>query len=260
MIGGFWTNPGGGGTSDLVLGTTSTTAHRGDRGNEAWTHSQNASLHSNWKSITDFNTQATGTSTIEVTADKTADLLPGRCLKYKVSGIDYYGIAKSLIFDDPNWTLTINGAPLTTGPGDLEGLWYTSIPAIVRGFIFNGAFATVSSVTLIDNFLNMPGGFPWDEPKAHFVGMRVGTRHNDKGAPTTDALINATIDGSTVFSSGIEIPNGGFVTTGVNIITTNYTIAREQRFEITVTKATGGTPNYDANTLFIFPFFVLELN
>jgi len=285
MIGSFWTIPITGGTSDLVLGTTSTTAFRGDYGQDAYNHSQSehapvdaeANVNPDWDAqlgdaqilnkptsmypdywipITDFNDQAVSDHEIAMTADKTSILLPGRYLKYKLSDIYYYGSVEACVSDK----LTIAGVPLTTGVGDLTELYYTTFQMPSLSFIFNGMFAITATTTLINDFINLPGGWSWQGSKAHCVGMTIATLHNDFGSPVTDALINMSIGGLTVFDSPLEVPNGDYLSTGVTVIPANCIINRGDKIEVSVAIATGGTPQFNANTLTLIPNFIPELD
>jgi len=141
---------------------------------------------------TDFNDQAPSTSTITMVTDQTANIKPGMALKYKVSGVEYYGICTAIT----STLLTIGGIALTTGDGDLTELSYCDLPNSTEVLVFTipGAFADNLSSLLQDDLL-MKGGFYWRKSEAYLVNVACICTDKDSGTVTSEAKINIDTGG-----------------------------------------------------------------
>ncbi len=207
-----------------------------------------------WNSVSEFTTTAASTSTITITSDMTGSIYPGMGIKFKLSGSYYFAIVAAITSN----LLTIAGAPLTTGAGDLEELYYTVIPSIQKEFVITGAFADATNTTLLATDLLITGGFKWKGAKAYLVNMEISTGQDDSSASTQPTL-NATIAGTNVFSTALTIPDGAYTETAVAVTTANYDINESEILELSVVAAIT-TPANDAMDLFCILTFVPELS
>lgn len=181
-----------------------------------------------------WDDQPASTSTITMDADLTAWLGAGVPVKFKLSGSYYYGIITTMAAG----LMTIAGAPLTTGDGDLEEL-YVGDPRKVHVFSFHvaGEFADGAETGLLASDAKQP--FDWELPAACLVKFRV---YADTADNTPD--INVTVAGSAVCTSngndGLTLAAAQtWYTTVVDINTTNYSIAYDEAVEIATTAGAG---------------------
>jgi hypothetical protein len=187
---------------------------------------------------TDWNDQAPSTSTITMSADRTADIRPGSPIKFTLSGTTYYAICTAITSN----LLTIAGAPLTTGDGDLQALWFGPTNKVDQiDILIDGQFADAADSTLIANDLN--SAMRWFKGEAYIVQVNHIVGQEDSGA--TNPNINVTVDGSDVITSDDAVANS-WQNTVVDINTSNYQLSRLSDIEITSDAA--GT-NDDASDL-----------
>ena len=214
---------------------------------------------SKWTQLTkdtDFNDQAASTSTITMVTDQTANILPGMAIKFKLSGSYYYAICTAITSN----LLTIAGAPLTTGDGDLTELYYCDLPDAVHveEIVINGAFADNTTSTLIEDDLLLKGGIYWKRSKAYCVQMAIICTDLDSGTVTTEAQLNAKINASDLFSSDLTV-NTTLVNSVVNVNTSNYDINYGETIELELAVlASGASPNNDAINLTVYLTFVTQ--
>ena len=214
-------------------------------------------IHENsaWHAITAFNDQAASTSTITMTSDQTATIKAGCGIRFKLSGSYYYAICTAITSN----LMTIAGAPLTTGDGDLTELYWTHIPAISKPFKIDGAFADATNTTgLLASDVNIVGGYQWEHGRAYFVRLNASC-YNDTGSPTTQATLNVKIGSNSVLSTALTIPDGIWTGSGVVANPSYYIINNGDILELTVTAASGGTPNNDAKDLTAILVFIPEM-
>ena len=185
---------------------------------------------------THWDDQAASTSTITMNADLTAWLKPGVPVKFKLSGTTYYGILTAVAAG----LLTIAGAPLTTGDGDLEEL-YVGSPSKVHVVKFHvaGEYGDGAVATLLATDAKAP--FEWELPPAYLVKFRA---YSDTDGDTTDPIVNVMVAGSAVSTSntndGLEMTAAQtWYSTVVDISTTNYSIAYDESVEISTTAGAG---------------------
>lgn len=211
--------------------------------------------NSTWHVITGFNDQPASTSTITMSSDLTATIKAGVGIKFKLSGSYYYAICAAIT----NSLMTIAGAPLTTGDGDLTELYWTHIPPVVLSFLDSGAFADAADTALLENDLLMKGGYKWFGGKSYLVLMGISTKNDDSGA-TTQPAINVKIAGSDALSTALTIPDGVYTQSVVMITTANYDVNYGEAIELSVSAASGGTPANDAKDLTAILVFILEMS
>ena len=202
-----------------------------------------------------WNDQAASTSTITMNHDFTAIIQKGMAIKFKLSGSYYYAICSNIA----SALLTIAGAPLTTGDGDLEELYYSPFTNQVEElrFTVTGSYADGATSTLLEADLKIKGGYAWKKPKAYCVNQAVIHTADDTGTPVTEPTVTAMINSAALLSSEDEVATT-LQNSVVEITTANYDINYEETIEIKVTQASGGAPNNDASDLTVFLTFVYE--
>ena len=211
---------------------------------------------SSWIAITAFNDQPASTSTITMTSDQTATIKAGVGIRFKLSGSYYHAICTAITSN----LMTIAGAPLTTGDGDLTELYWTHIQPIQIPYIDSGAFADATDTALLEHDLNMTGGYKWFGGKAYLVLLGISTKGNDTGAGvTTQPAVNVKIAGSDVLSTALTIPDGVYTQSVVAITTANYDVNYGEAIELSVSAASGGTPANDAKDLTAILVFIPEM-
>lgn len=212
---------------------------------------------SKWTQLTkdtDFNDQAASTSTITMVTDQTAVILPGMAIKFKLSGTYYYAVCTAITSS----LLTIAGAALTTGDGDLTELYYCDLPDSVHTeiVVINGAFADDTTTTLIEDDLLLNDGIYWRRSKAYCVQMAIIATDLDSGTVTTEAKLNVKINGNDLLSSDLTVDET-LQNTVVEVNTANYDINFGETIELELaTKASGTSPNDDALNLTVYLIFV----
>jgi len=192
-------------------------------------------LRDGWFPLTEdthWADQAASTSTITMNADLTTVIPVGTPVKFKLSGSYYYAIVTALAAG----LLTLAGAPLTTGDGDLEELWIGD-PGKVHHIHLHvaGAYADAANTTLLLTDAKNP--HEWNGPAAALVQFRAYTN-----VETNNPKINVSVAGSAVgtanTNTGLNMAAAQtWYSTVVDLNTTNYTIARDEAFEVTTTEA-----------------------
>jgi hypothetical protein len=183
--------------------------------------------------------------------DQTAILKPGRAIKFKLSGTVYYAIATAVASN----LLTIAGAPLTTGAGDLEELYYSPLPDMVETMWIPipGVFAAAANTTMLASHLNT--AIKWNGAPAYLVKISAIVKSVDTGA--NQPRVNVDIAGANPVSTsntnaGIS-PDTSWVDAVVDINTTHYDIVYGDSIELR-TDANGS--NDDASDLTMLLTFV----
>lgn len=278
----------------LILGETSITAYRGDRGKTAYDHSQTAHAPSTaqentvdsvagktgvvtldksdvglgnvdntadsakpvstaqqtaidkagsyWKEMTGYTATPASTSTITMSSDWTAKVNPGDGLRYTIGGVDFHGICVAIT----STLLTVRGAPLS---GDITNLDYTKIPVIDVAYGIAGEYSGSTIAGMLENYLNISGGWRWKKGKVKFVGLDIASLTDDL---TTQATIQVVIGGSNVLTSELSLPDGGNETkSGVNISTTHYDVNNGDIIDIDLTAGDGGAVDLVATFIFV---------
>ncbi len=202
----------------------------------------------------DFATTAPTTSTITMNIDWTAIIAPGMALRYVLLGTTYYGMVESIAAA----LLTINGAPLSLGAGDLQELYFSYSPGRVKqlDFFIQGNFADGADANLLIN--DMEQAFRWQGAAARIVKISHYADTPDSGA--AQPRVNVTAGGAAVCTSNgnagraIATPSA-WEDTVVDISTANYGVAYEEALEIS-TDANG--TNNDAADLSVSVVLVME--
>lgn len=192
-----------------------------------------------WFALTEdthWDDQPASTSTITMAADLTGWLKAGVPVKFKLSGSYYYAILTAVASN----LLTIAGAPLTTGDGDLEEL-YVGDPRKVHVVPFHiaGEYADGANTTLLATDAKQP--YEWELPPAYLVKFRA---YSDTDGDSTDPKVNVSIGGDKVGTAnsndGLEMTAAQtWYSTVVDINTSNYSIAYDEAVEITTTAGAG---------------------
>lgn len=201
-----------------------------------------------WTPETNFTATPASTSTLTMTADKTATIKVGMGLKYKISSTYYYGIVTAIASN----LLTVAGAPLS---GDVLELYWCPPERIVQvDFFVSGTFADAADTALLNSDVNT--AFEWNLGKAYCVLIRHKVKTDDSGA--NQPRVTISIAGSVV---GTDNTNAGqavaetWTSTVVGINTNNYDINPDEAIEV-VADANGS--NDDAEDLTVSAIFVLE--
>jgi hypothetical protein len=246
-------------TGDLVVGTGANTAGKvviGSAGQvltvvggtAAWAAAAGGGAA--WIQTTAFNDQAASTSTITMTSDLTGSILVGYPIKFKLSGSYYYAVCTAIASN----LLTIAGAPLTTGDGDLTELWYGDFTRVEQVDIaVNGYYEDAANTALILSDLNTV--LLWNKSKAYAVRYKVWSKVHDSHATHGKAtvLINATelntsADGLTIAADAT------WYSTVVDIVTAAYDINNGEAIELSVTKGgTGDAHDLTVSIIFVYP-------
>lgn len=221
-------------SSDLLL----VTSYNGDTTYTSkkitWGNASKALIQ--WTQITSFSTTAASTSTITMTNDLTSVLLVGLPIKFKLSGTYYYAQITASVSN----LLTIRGAPLTTGAGDLTEVYYGS-PDMVQmiHICIPGLFEDATNTALIAS--DLFDAVRWQGPEAYCVGFDFKETTADSGATQPNCNVrwgNNPI--STSNTNAGPLLTASWQSTGIDINTTNYVISWHEALEIECTKGTNG--------------------
>lgn len=198
---------------------------------------------------THWDDQAASTSTITMNADLTAWLKAGMPIKFKLSGTYYYAV----LTISAAGLLTIAGAPLTTGDGDLEEL-YVGDPDRVVQLRLNapGAYAEDASSTLLAAIAKSP--CKWGMGPAHLVRFEVyADTDGDGGHSTVNVMAGAAAISTSNTNNGLEVSAAQtWYATAVDINTTNYVVAFGDAIDLKTLEADG------ADDLTVIATFVLD--
>ena len=173
-------------------------------------------------------------------------------VRYKLSGTYYYGRVKTITSN----LLTIQGAPLTTGAGNLTELAFASSNLVSSMVLFvSGAYASVTSTQLLRDIMRLR--LNWQLPKAYLVYFNA---IQDTNATTTQPKINIRIAGSDVSTNdtnlGVQLSTTLVENPDIAISTANYDINPGEAMEINCTATDAGTTN--AANLTVTLCFVLS--
>jgi hypothetical protein len=200
-----------------------------------------------WSQMTGFTATPANSYTIAMTTDWTSSIVPGMCLKYNIGGTFYYGVVTSII----STAIVIAGAPLT---GSIIALYYAdAIRSIQVDFFISGTFADAPNDTLLET--DMYTAYKWNLPAARLVQIQERVSIDDSGA--TQPKVNISVGGNKVCTSNSSnglVASESWVTSVVDINTTNYVVTKGSVIEIT-TDASG--TNKDAKHLTMSAVFVL---
>jgi len=201
-----------------------------------------------WTAETNFTATPASTSTLTMTADKTATILVGYGLRYTIGGVIYYGIVTAIAAN----LLTIAGAPMGADVTTLSWCDPTRVIQLDIGPV-PGTFADAANTTLIAT--DMRAKLDWNITKAYLVQIRHTVRVDDSGAnqPIVGVSINGVIVNTGNTNTGLAVAET-WVSTVVDINTANYDINRDEAIEI-VTDATGS--NDDAQDLTVSTIWVI---
>lgn len=204
-----------------------------------------------WTAETNFTARPPGTSTITMTADKTATILVGYGLKYTWNGNTYYGIVTAIT----NNLLTIAGAPLSASYDVTALSWcdHTRIEQV--DFFIPGAFSDAANTGLLASDAHTK--FRWGKAKSYMVQISHTVRVDDTNT-ATHALVTLSINGSVIGTSNTnagEAVATTWTSTVVGINVSNYDINFGEAIEV-VTDASGGNDNavdLTVSAVFVMP-------
>lgn len=194
-----------------------------------------------WVPITGFTATPASTSTITMSKDRSAVLIPGTALRYTIGGTTYYGIITAIT----STLITLAGAPLS---GTITALFFSQdlgrviqMPILIPGYYEDATDATLLANDLGQTLL-------WQQGSSHCVRMAMKTRVADS---SSNGVAQAYIGGSALSTSGLTLAGTGWYYTVVDINTTNYKCDFGEDIEIGATKGTGGTAQ-DLSVLLTF--------
>ena len=191
-----------------------------------------------WTKVIDYCYTAV-TSAITMYTDQTSYIKKGYALKYKLTGSSYfYGVCTNITSS----LLTIAGAPLTTGNGDLHELYYSSWPGQTEmvAFVVSGNFATSAITTLLAS--NVLTKVKWDKQTAYLSKISTTVFTGDTGA--SQPIVNVDINGANSVctsnsNSGLTVSQS-WVDSTIDINTLNYDINYGESLEIRTSAGTNG--------------------
>jgi hypothetical protein len=190
---------------------------------------------------TDFATAPASTSTITMNTDQTANVKSGYALKYKIGGVNYYGVATTVAAG--LWTIA--GAPLSGNITELSYSVYAGQTEMVA-IVLPGACLAVALNSLIATTIKTV--VKLDKPTGYVVGISTIVDTDDSGATQPNVnVVNGS--GNPICSSnagaGLTIAET-WVKSVIDINTANYLIANHDNIELS-TDAIGS--NGDASDL-----------
>jgi len=205
---------------------------------------------SSWTAMTPFTRTADSTFTVTDNATNQGIFVAGRPLRYRATASTWrYGIVTGY----SSGTVTIAGAPMTTN--DDDELNYGALSNVVlREFRLDGYFAPVTSTQLLADIMGQWAR--WEHGPAYCVRIVHRVESIDTGAsqPRINAVINGNKVGTANSNAGWDVSATAWVSSAVDISTTNYVVANAQTLEL-FTDANG--TNDDAMTASVQLAFVL---
>jgi hypothetical protein len=214
-----------------------------------WISSTPAASASRWTALANFTATPASTSTITFGTDQTATLKVGMPVKYTISSVVYYGIITAMASN----LMTVAGAPLG---GDVTALSVGNPEMVVELSLFiGGAFAAATDTTAILN--QLAARLIWTKGISHCVQYKINQTVADTG---TENRVNVKLAGNSVGTANtndgldLDATVANWVTSVVDINTSNYTINLLDAIEILITKVGNG----DASNLSVICVFVME--
>lgn len=201
-----------------------------------------------WFKETNFTATPASTSTLTMTADRSAIIKVGCGLKYTIGGTVYYGMVTAITSN----LLTLAGASMG---GDVTALYWCDPSRVVQvDFFVSGSFADAANTALLNSDMNT--AFDWNLGKAYCVCIRHKVKTDDSGAnqPRVTISIAGSVVGTSNSNAGEAVAET-WTSTVVGINASNYDINPDEAIEI-VTDANGS--NDDASNLTVSAIFVLE--
>jgi hypothetical protein len=206
---------------------------------------------SSWTAMTPFTRTADSTFTVTDNGTNQGIFVPGRPLRYRATASTWrYGIVTTYSAG----TVTIAGAPMTTN--DDDELAYAALSNVVmREFRLDGYFAPVASTQLLADIMGQWAR--WEHGTAYLVRVVHRVESIDTGAsqPRLNTVVNGNKVGTANSNNGWDVSGSAWVSSAVDISTTNYVVANAQALELS-TDANG--TNDDAMTASVQLVFVLE--
>jgi hypothetical protein len=200
-----------------------------------------------WKKLEGgYTATPASTSSVTMTSDRTASILPGMSLRYVISGTTtYYGRVQAITSD----LLTVNGPPLSA---TITSLSYDG--GVVREIIIiiPGLYEDATNLTLIAS--DLKSQFIWRLPTSYLVKYWVYSRLHDTGQ---HGVVSVKINGANVnmISTNLTIAADAVeYSTVVDLDSAYYDINTLEAIEIKATRASGG--NGDAEDLTVGMIFV----
>jgi len=185
--------------------------------------------------------------------NQTSVIFPNMPVRYKLSGTYYYGRVKTITSN----LLTIQGAPLTTGAGNLTELAFASSNmAVTMIFTASGSYGTMLSTQLMRDVMKFRTN--WQLPTAYLVYFNAVHETN---ATTTQPKINIRLHGADDVSSndsslGIQLSTSLVENPDIAINTAKYNIGPGDSVDVNLTAVDAGATN--AANLTVTLYFVLS--
>lgn len=192
-------------------------------------------LRDGWFPLTEdthWDDQPPSTSTITLNSDLTGWLNVGTPVKFVLSGTTHYALLDTLTSS----LMTLVGAPLTTGDGDLEELYVgdTDKVEIVHLHVA-GNFDDGADAELLVNDEKAP--YEWPGPEGRVVHFRA---YNDAASTGTKPKVNVRVDGHALCTAnsgdGLELDAAQtWYATQVDLDVGNYEIAYGSDLDLSTT-------------------------
>lgn len=193
-----------------------------------------------------YNSTPASTSTLTMTANRTAVIKVGTPLKYYIGGTAYYGIVTAITSN----LLTIAGAPLSS---TIQYLMLGTPEMVAQvDYLISGIFDDAASSTLIQT--KQKSRSYWRGRPAYLVKIGHLASTADSGtAPKVTASLGGSVVGTDNSNTGLAVGTS-LSNTVVGINTSNYKVEDGEEIELKTTE--GGSK--DATYLTVFLTFVSE--
>lgn len=187
----------------------------------------------------------------QITFSDTTGLYPGMALRIEQSSTYKYYLITSVT---TNTNITVAGPAL--GATTIDSIATLDPSRVVQVDLFFPGLYEIggTTTTLVDDIIRSP--FRWAASRAYLV--RAGFSHNTAdGDSSNQPDLNVTVDGSTVFSTDVTMPNSSnFVDTEDGDADVGaYLIEHDDTVEVEIAAAPG---DLDARDLTVSLVFILE--
>jgi len=221
---------------------------------KAWikTYLEGLTFRRRWTQLTattDFATTAPSTSTITMNTDQTGNIEIGDPIKFKLSGSYYWAQCAALTAN----LMTIRGAPLTTGAGDLEELYYGLAEMVIKeSFFVPGNYGAGIEPDALKDIANSQE--EWDHARGYLVHLAATHSVVDSG---TEADVSMGFGDTDPLSTDLTLgaADAWIETAVASFDTSKHMVDFGDEVEVSI-KTAGGTG--DAEDLTVRAIFVLE--
>ena len=200
-----------------------------------------------WKRETDFSSTPANASTITTTIDRSAYIRPGMGIRYKIGGVNYYGVVRSVTSS----LIGVSGAPLS---GTIQELAVCDASRVAHVDLYiNGVFNGVQRENLLRHF--MKTRFRWMLGDAKLVQISHVCNVEDSGGvqPAINLMVNNMPVCTANSNAGRRTSGSAWVDTVVDISTSNYNVPYGASIEVSTDVGGSG----DAECLTVTGVFVL---